>query len=295
MKYYKQLFAVEENTTITTDIEPAISIDYVNRINDNISTLLAVLGLTELIPMSAGATIKRYKTTAGTLAEQVAEGDVIGLSKVTRKALDDVTLTLKKYRKLTTAEAIQRSGYNNAVNDTDAKLIAEVRKDVKKDFFTMLGQGTGTATAGADLQKACANLWGAMTAYYEDMDVTPVYFVNPVDVATYLGQATITTQEAFGFTYLENFLGLGNAIISANVTAGAPIATVAQNLNGAYVPANGDVANAFGLTYDASGLVGMTHNAVTERASVETLVLSGVSLFPEDVAGVFKGSVSSAS
>lgn len=290
MKYNKQLFAVEENTIVTTDLAPAISIDFTNRINDNISTLLSVLGITNMVAMSNGSTIRRFKTTAGTLAEQVPEGEIIGLSKVTRKALDNVTLTLKKYRKVTTAEAVQSFGQAVAINETDEKLLSQIRKNVKNDFFTMLSQGTGKATAGTNLQTACANLWGSLTSYYEDTDTNIVFFVNPVDVATYLGNATITTQDAFGFTYLENFLGLGNAIISADVPAGKPMATVSENLNGAYVPANGDVANLFGLTYDASGLVGMKHYLEDDRASIGTLVMSGVALFPEDVAGVFVGS-----
>ena len=54
------------------------------------------------------------------------------------------------------------------------------------------------------------------------------------------------------------------------------MATVKENLNGVYVPASGDVAQDFGLTFDESGLVGMCHNIASDRASIDTLVLSGV-------------------
>lgn len=292
IKYMEQMFAPEEaGTTVTTDIEPAISIDHTNRLIEGIKTLQRALGITSMKPMSAGTQIKIYKVTKTNAPAQVGEGETIALTNITRKLAQTIELTLKKYRKRTTAEAIQRSGYTHAVNDTDSKLLGEVRKDIKGTFFTTIKAGTGTATAGATLQAACANLWGALQVYYEDMDVTPVFFVHPTDVANYLGTAQITMQNAFGLSYIENFLGMGNAFVTTGVTAGAPEATAAQNLNGAYVPAGGDVAKTFGLTFDASGLVGMKHYTADSEASVDTLLMSGVAFYAEDAAGVFKGSI----
>ena len=290
-KYINQIFAPEQNTTVTTDIEPAISIDHNNRLVEGIKTLQRALGITAMKPMAAGTQIKQYKLTKTNSPTQVAEGETISLTKITRKLANTFTLTLKKYRKQTTAEAIQQSGYNAAVNETDGKLLGEVRKDIKSAFFATVNAGTGTATAGSNLQTALANLWGALQVYYEDMDVTPVFFVNPLDAAAYLGSAAISTQNAFGLTYIEDFLGLGNAFITSSVAQGAPAATVTQNLNGAYVPAGGDVARTFGLTYDATGLVGMKHYTADSEASVDTLVMSGVVFYAEDAAGVFVGSI----
>ena len=290
-KYINQIFAPEQNTTVTTDIEPAISIDHNNRLVTGIKTLQRALGITQMRPMAAGTQIKQYKLTKTNSPTQVAEGETISLTKITRKLANTFTLTLKKYRKQTTAEAIQQSGYNAAVNETDGKLLGEVRKDIKSAFFATVNAGTGTATAGSNLQTALANLWGALQVYYEDMDVTPVFFINPLDAAAYLGSAAITTQNAFGLTYIENFLGLGNAFVTSAVAQGEPVATVTQNLNGAYVPAGGDVARTFGLTYDATGLVGMKHYTADSEASVDTLVMSGVVFYAEDAAGVFVGSI----
>ena len=53
-----------------------------------------------------------------------------------------------------------------------------------------------------------------MKKFYEDEDATPVFFVSSDDVAEYLGSAQITMQTAFGWTYIENFLGLGTAIVT---------------------------------------------------------------------------------
>lgn len=290
--YMKQMFAPETGTIVTTDIEPAISIDHSNRLVAGIKTLAKALGITDMVPMSAGTQIKLYKLTKTNSPSQVGEGETISLTKITRTVVGTITLALKKYRKQTTAEAIQRSGYERSVNETDGKLLAEVRKEIKTAFFTTLAAGTGTATAGTTLQAALANIWGALQSYYEDMDVTPVFFINPVDIATYLGSAAISTQTAFGLTYIENFLGLGNAFVTSAVTAGAPIATVVQNLNAAYVPAGGDVARTFGLTYDETGLVGMKHYTADANASIDTLIMSGVAFYAEDASGVFKGEIS---
>lgn len=290
-KFELQRFAVIENTTVTGDLEPAISIDHTNRLVDNIVKLQEVLGITEMEPMAAGTNIKQYELKKENSPEQVAEGEVINLTKITRKLVKTHELRLKKYRKLVTAEDIQKYGHDVAINKTDEKLVSEVRKDIKKDFFTMLGTGTGTAAQGKNLQEALSAIWGKLQTRFEDVDATPVFFINPEDVAEYLGKAAVTMQTAFGFSYIVNFLGLGTAILSSNVTKGAPVATATENLNGAYVPANGDVAQDFGLTFDESGLVGMSHNVASDRASLDTLIMSGVVFYPEEVDGVIKGKI----
>lgn len=282
--------AAPTNTIVKADIEPAISIDHTNRLVEGIKTLQKILGIAEMTAMGEGAVVKQYKVTKKNTPAQVGEGETIALTKIERKLANTYEMTLKKYRKSVTAEAIQKSGYEKAVNDTDEKLIAEVRKDIKADFFTMLGTGTGTAS-GTNLQKALAALWGKLQVRFEDMDVTPVFFINPTDVADYLGDASISTQNAFGFSYVENFLGLGDALLSASVPAKAPMATVKENMNGVYIPTGGDLARAFGLTVDESGLVGMMHDAQSGNASLDTLVLDGVLFYPEEVDGVFKGTI----
>ena len=286
-----QLFAAPTNTTVAADLEPAISVDFTSRISTNITELQRVLGISDMLPMAAGTDIKIYKMSRKNTPTQVAEGETIPLTEIERKLAKTITLDLNKYRKNTTAEAIQKVGRNMAVNQTDDKLVSEIQKDIKKAFYTALGTGTGTAT-GTNLQATLANLWAKLQNYYEDMDVTPIYFINPQDVADYLGNAQVTMQTAFGFTYIENFLGLGTAIISPQVTAKTPIATAQENLNGAYAPVSGDVAQTFGLTYDASGMIGMTHQMKSENATIDTLVMSNVVFSPEYLDGVFKGTIS---
>lgn len=286
-----QLFAAETGTTVSADLAPAISVDFTSRIAQNIVELQELLGITDLIPMSAGTDIKIYKWTVDELAAQVGEAENIGLTHVKRELANTITLDLDKYRRNTSAESIQKVGRDIAINQSDEKLVQKVQKGIKGSLYTVLKAGTGTAT-GANLQKVLANLWAKLQGYYEDEDVTPVYFVNQQDVADYLGTAQITMQTAFGFTYIENFLGLGTAIISPQVTAKKPIATAKENLRGAYVPMSGDVAQTFGLIADTTGLVGMTHSTKTGNATVDTLLMSCVKFFPEFQDGVFIGTIS---
>ena len=289
-----QLFAgAATNTTVAADLEPAISIDFTSRIHQNIDELRQLLGVSELIPMAAGTDIKIYEMTKENTPAQVGEGVTIPLTEIKRKLKTTISITLDKYRKNTTAEAIQKVGRNMAVNQTDEKLISEIQKDVKKAFYTALATGTGTAT-GTSLQITLANLWAKLQTRYEDMDVSPIFFINPQDVADYLGTAQLTMQTAFGFTYIENFLGLGTAVISPQVEAKSIYATAKENLNGAYVPVSGDVAQTFSLTYDTTGTIGMTHQMKSDNATIDTLIISCVKFFPEYADGVFKGTIAAA-
>ena len=294
-KYMKQLFTPETNTIVSTDLDPAISIDHNQRLVEGIQSLQTVFGITEMTPMAAGTQVKQYKYTKGTDPAQVNEGEVINLTHFDRKLVNTFDLVLKKFRKQSTAEAIQRVGRNKAIDDTDTLLMRSVQKGVKSDFFTFIGTGTGKAdnlakketAARVSIQGAIAGIWSELSKHYEDMDVTPIYFINPTDIAIYLADAQITIQTAFGFQYVENFLGLGTVVLDHSITAGTVNGTVKENLNGIYIPAGGDVGAAFGLTADTTGLVGMKHYLADDSASVNTLLMSGVTFYAEDLAGVF--------
>lgn len=290
-KFNLSIFDAPTGTVITTDVEPAISVDVESRLTQNIDTLLRALGLTELRPLNAGNTVKQYKTVIGDLAAQVGEGEEIARTHAERKLYKQWDVVLKKFRKTTTAEAIQKSGREAAVNESDDKLVGKVQKNIKADFFATVGTGE-CAVGGATLQKVAANMWGALSVFWEDYDdTTPVFFVNPMDVAEYLGEASISTQTAFGFQYIEAFLGMGVAFVSAGVPKGTLYATVASNINGIYIPANGEALADFNMTTDESGLVGMAHVAQLSNASIETYLYTGVTFYLEDLGGVVVGSI----
>ena len=273
-----------ENITTSTDLI-AQSIDFTEQFTGSISTLLQALNVTRMQPMAVGSQIKIYKSEVTKANGNVAEGEVIPLSKVTRKLADTKELAYKKYRKQTTAEAIQSAGFNAAVNDTDSKLLRSIQGDIKKDFFDFVQTGT-TKTSGDTFQKAIAQALGQLAIKWEDDDVQSVLFANPLDFYTYLGASNITTQTAFGLTYIQNYLGFNTIILTGAVKQGTIAATASQNLNYAYAALNGNLNQAFNLTTDETGLIGVVHNSVTENASYETMALTSGVLFPERLDGI---------
>ena len=125
-----QLFAAETGTTVAADLTPAISVDFTSRIAQNIVELQQLLGITDLIPMAAGTDIIIYNWTVGELACQVGEGEDIDLTHVKRELADTITLDLDKYRRNTTAEAIQKVGRDIAINQSDENLNQKVQKGI---------------------------------------------------------------------------------------------------------------------------------------------------------------------
>ena len=289
--------AAESNVIKAAQMSKVREVDFVSRFtHGSLAKLLEVLGVTRKLPMQEGTTLYMY-TTSGTLQSgSVDEGAIIPLSQYQRNKVAVGEMALKKWRKATTAEAIMKSGYQEAVAETDAKLLSDVQKTIRSSFFSLLnGTITGsTAVTGVGLQKALAAAWANLQIKFEDDTASAVYFVNPLDLGDYLGSASITVQEAFGLQYIENFLGLGTVIISSQITQGTFIATAKENIVLYYLSMNGDIGGKFGLTVDDLGLVGMKTDIPTEnRAQLETLVMAGIDLFVEYAAGVIKGTISS--
>lgn len=286
-----QIFAVDAKTVKAEDLKKVRDVDFTQRFVAGIETLMKMLGVTRKIEMKAGETLKVYKVT-GTLENgTVAEGEVIPLSKYQTEYTAIGTAELKKWRKVTTAEAISKKGYGQAVNDTNEKMLKDIQKGIRKDFVTFVGTGTGKAT-GEGLQAAMAQVWGQMQVLYEDTAVETVYFMNPLDVADYLGKAQISTQTAFGMSYIQNFLGMGTAILASDIPKGKIYATAAENIVLYYIPVtSADMAQAFDLTADSTGLIGIHTGPTYDNLSAETVAASGVGLFAENMGGIVVGSI----
>ena len=283
--------AAEENLIKKADLVKAREIEFVTLFGASINKLVEALGVTRKIPKQAGYTLKTYKAT-GTLGDgTVAEGDLIPLSKYQTEAVSYSEIVLKKWRKATSAEAIIEKGYDQAVQMTTDRMLKDVQKGIRSDFFTFLATGTGTAT-GATFQAALAQAWGQLQVLFEDDSIEAIYFMNPLDVADYLATAQITTQTAFGMTYVENFLGLGTVIFDSKVPQGTIYATAKDNIVLYYVPVNGaDLGNAFSFTADQTGLIGIHEEADYKHMTAEDTVMSGVVLFAERLDGIVKSTI----
>lgn len=281
----------ETKLTGKADLKSAITIDVTNTFKENVAKLIEMLGITRKISLASGSTIRTYKGYEVALESgEVAEGDLIPLSKVTQKTAETKTVELKKYRKATSGEAIALYGTDNAIANTDEALIRQVQKSVRNSLVTGIKTGTGTqANLGTGLQGAVASAWGKLQVLFEDYGVEKaVVFANPMDVAEYVAKAKISTQQAFGLTYLVDFTG--TVIIStSDITKGEIWATVPENIVFAYInPSQSDIAKAFGLSADETGYVGMTHFTDEKTLTYQTLVLSGIEIFAERIDGVVK-------
>ena len=287
--------SAETNLITQAQMAKAREVDFVYKFtHTSLAKLIEVLGVTRKIPMMEGTTMYVY-TTSGTLQSgAVPEGEVIPLSRYATTKTGVGEITLKKWRKAASAEAIKKSGYEAAVRDTDAALLKDVQTGIRTDFFTLLnGSITGSVTAtGVGLQAALADAWGKLQVAFENDSAEAVYFLNPLDVSEYLGKAQVTMQTAFGMTYIENFLGLGTVILNSNITKGTFIATAKENIVMYYLTMNGDIADAFSLTADELGYIGIKSGYATEeRAQIETLVMDGIQFFVEYAGGVVKGTI----
>lgn len=283
--------AAETNLIKKEDLVRAREIEFVTLFGESIKKLVEALGVTRKIPKQAGYTLKAYKATGTLQPGTVAEGDLIPLSKYQTEAVSYAEIVLKKWRKATSAEAIIEKGYDQAVQMTTDRMLKDVQKGIRTDFFTFLATGTGTAT-GATFQAALAQAWGQLQVLFEDDSIEAIYFMNPLDVADYLATAQITTQTAFGMTYVENFLGLGTVIFDSKVPQGTIYATAKDNIVLYYVPVNGaDLGNAFSFTADQTGLIGIHEEADYKHMTAEDTVMSGVVLFAERLDGIVKSTI----
>lgn len=283
----------ETNLIKKEDLARAREIDFAYRFGESIKKLMEALGVTRKIPKQAGTVLKAYKAT-GTLQDgAVAEGETIPLSKYKTEPVALAEIVLKKWRKATSAEAIVERGYNQAVVMTKEAMLKDVQKGIRKDFFNFLATGTGEAE-GSTFQAALANAWGQLQVLFEDDEIQSVYFMNPLDVADYLANANISLQNAFGMTYVKDFLGLGTVIFNSSVPKGKIFATAADNLVLYYIPVNGaDLNEAFDFTSDATGLIGVHESPDYTNMTASDTVVSGIALFAERIDGVVVATIGS--
>lgn len=284
--------AADANLTKAGDLE-ALSVDFVENFNSNVTKLLQVLGTTRKIALPVGSQIKVYKKVTTLADGNVGEGEEIPLSKVTKKLDHTETLTWNKYRKQTSAEAIQSSGFVGAINDTDTEILKQIQANLKKALVNETVKSGTTTVTGVGLQQALAKALGQLAVKWEDSDVQSVAFINPIDFYDYLGSNQLTVQDAFGMQYIQNFLGVNTVILTGAMPQGKLAVTAAQNIVYAYAPVTGQVNQAFNFTTDQTGLVGIAHNTEYDNMTYETVVILANDIFAEKLDGIITATVSS--
>lgn len=281
------------NQTHASDIDAALSQEFVRNFQQDADRLMEILGLTGVEVRPAGRALYVYEVTGelndsatdeSSSGKAYKEGDLVALSKykVEKKFLAE--LEAFPYRKQTSYKAILDEGYEGAVMKTDNKLRSQIRKAQIGDFFDFLQKGTGKASSER-LQQALAHgdaaLQNSMEDNGDDSDSKILHFVNRNDAADYLGNAQISMQNLFGMTYLENFLGVTDVFLTNRVPAGTVVITPSDNIRPYTVDFS--ALSRGGLVYqtESRGVIGVAHKGAYDYASAETNVLVGLQLIPE--------------
>ena len=283
----------ETNVITTQQMAKVREVDFTLRFTGTIlRKLIEALGVTRKIPMIDGTAMYYYKTSGTLQSGIVPEGEIIPLSQYQRDKYQIGEITLKKWRKASTAESILKSGYSEAVNATDAKLLLDVQTGIRSDFFGYLTQIEGTVVGADTLQKVLAKTWGNLQVLFENDAVEVVHFIHPLTIADYLGTATVSMQTAFGFNYISDFLGMGTVILTSQVPQGKVYSTAKENLIMYYVPVTSEAMGSLGMTADETGYIGIKSGYANEqRAQVESLVLCGIQFLVEYADGVVIGQI----
>lgn len=277
------------NLIMTNDIQvTAREIDFVTRFERNWQHLRDILGIMRPIKKQPGAVLKS-KYAEGTLQSgNVGEGEEIPYSKFTVKEKTYAEMTIEKYAKAVSIEAIKDHGYENAVQMTDDEFLFQLQTNVTGRFYDYLKTGTLTSTE-TTFQMALAMAKGRVENKFKQMhrNVTGVVgFVNILDVYEYLGAAEITIQNQFGFQYMKDFMGFNTIFLlsDSEIPRGQVIATPVENIVLYYVdPNESDFARA-GLVYTVSGetnLIGFHTQGNYHTAVSEAFAVMGLTLFAE--------------
>lgn len=281
--------AAKDNLIMKNDIHVAArEIDFVTRFERNWQHLRDILGIMRPIKKQPGAVLKS-KYAEGTLQSgKVEEGEEIPYSKFTVKEKTYTEITIEKYAKAVSIEAIKSHGYENAVQMTDDEFLFQLQTDVTGRFYDYLKTGTLTSTE-TTFQMALAMAKGRVENKFKQMhrNVTGVVgFVNILDVYEYLGAAEITIQNQFGFQYMKDFMGFNTIFLlsDSEIPRGQVIATPVENIVLYYVdPNESDFARA-GLVYTVSGetnLIGFHTQGNYHTAVSEAFAVMGLTLFAE--------------
>ena len=291
-KFDLQLFAVIENTTVTTDITvQARELDFVTQFGKNWQGLRDVLSIMKPIKKTPGTTLVSYETKVTLEDGTVAEGEVIPFSKATITPKKKEDITISKYAKNITIEDVSKYGAKVAVQKTDEAFRNELQNKVMGDFYKFLVTGS-LAVQAASFKEGVAKSIGAVKDKFKKMRMDAgkvIVFVNTLDAYDYLGAAELTIQTAFGIDYVENFMGADKLILTSDIASKKIIAVPANNIDLYYIdPSDSEFAQ-LGLNYTVEGetnLIGFHVDGDYSRATGATYALMGMKLWAEYLDGI---------
>ena len=189
----------KDKLTVTNDFSQlhAREVDFVTRFGDNWDALRRILGIMRPIRKAAGTQLVSYRASMKDSALQggssVGEGEEIPYTEFQVVPVSYSDVTLEKYAKAVSIEAVAKYGAEVAIEKTDDAFLAELQNKVMTSFYTFLNTGslTGSATT---FQSALAKARGEVLNKFQTMHKTVtdvVGFANILDFYDYLGSADI--------------------------------------------------------------------------------------------------------
>lgn len=287
----------KQNITTASDITVnAREVDFVTRFAKNWDALRQVMGIMRPIRKAAGTKLVSYEATLkGTLngGASVGEGEDIPYTEFEVKPVAYDDITIEKYAKAVSIEAVAKYGAEVAIEKTDDAFLNELQGNVLSRFYVFLNTGALTS-AVATYQMALAMAKGLVIDKFNKMrrTVTEVVgFANVLDVYEYIGAANITVQTAFGLQYVKDFMGYSTLFLlsAPDVKRGDVIALPVENIDLYYIdPSDSDFAK-LGLDYRVDGetnLIGFHANGNYSTAVGESFALMGMTLWAEYLDGI---------
>jgi hypothetical protein len=264
----------------------AREIDFVSRFTRNWDALREVMNIMRPICKAAGTTLVSYNADVTLESGAVGEGDEIPYSQATVTPVTYADLTIDKYAKAVSIEAVSKYGATAAVQKTDEAFLNELQGKVMGDFYSFIQTGT-LIDAQATFQMAIAMAIGKVRDKFKKMhknESNITVFVNTLDYYRYLGSANISTQTLEGITYVKDFMGASTMIITSDIPEGKIIGIPADNTILYYVdPSDSEFAQ-LGLNYTVEGetnLIGFHANGDYAHAVGESFAIMGMKLWAE--------------
>ena len=288
--------AIKQNVTTTAQFTTsAREEDFVTRFTKNWDALRNIMGIMRPIRKAPGTKLVYYtaEVDGGLKGGAVAEGDEIPFTKmkVAPKAYGDIEIS--KYAKSVTIESVSKYGADIAVEKTDEAFLTALQNKVLGDFYKFLNTGSLAVEANT-FQQALALAKGNVLDKFAgmDRDVTEVVgFANILDFYGYLGDKDITTQTAFGLTYVKDYLGYSTLFLLPEkyIARNKVIAVPVENIDLYYIdPADSDFAK-LGLNYTVKGetnLIGVHVDGDYSRATGDMYAIMGMKLWAEYLDGI---------
>ena len=267
--------------------------DFVTVFGQNWDALRQILGITRPIRKAPGSKLVSNKATVTLQSGSVGEGEEIPYSQATVTPAVYSDITIEKYAKAVSIEAVAKYGAEVAVQKTDEAFRNELQNSVLSKFYTFLKTGELT-NIETTFQMALAMAKGLVLNKFQQIRKTVtdvVGFCNVLDAYAYLGAAGISVQTQFGITYVKDFMGYSTLFLMGDndIPSGTVIACPIENIDLYYIdPSDSDFAQ-LGLEFTTDGetnLIGFHAEGNYSHAVGETYAIMGMTLWAEYIDGI---------